>query len=217
MSRLLWLPEALKEAGLEVRAVDGWRTRGADTMTPQVVVGHHTASTKTTSPDRMAAFLARGSSDLAGPLSQLGLDRNGVYWLIASGRANHAGRGSWRGVTGNSNAIGIEAYNDGRGEPWPDIQLDAYDRGVAAILRRIQRDETWFCGHREWAPGRKIDPFGIDLDDMRARIAGHLLPQPQLTQAEVKKLRDLIWAWESVGSNPSFPIYTIEHTRRHRT
>ncbi len=151
------------------------------------------------------------------PLAHLYLDRAGRYHVLASGRANHAGRGSWQGITGNSRAIGIEAENTGRQE-WPQVQLDAYDAGVAALLLHIGRPASHLCGHREWAKpaGRKWDPGGIDLDAMRTRVAELMVPQPeadQLTTAEVQKLRQLIAAWESVDSNPTFPAYTIPHTR----
>ncbi len=34
-----------------------------------------------------------GRPGLKGPLSQLGLGRDGAYYVIAAGRAQHAGRG----------------------------------------------------------------------------------------------------------------------------
>ena len=47
---------------------------------------------------------------LPGPLAQLGLGRDGAYFVIAAGRAIHAGLGKFKGiVTGNSSFIGIEA------------------------------------------------------------------------------------------------------------
>ncbi|MDR7302696.1 N-acetylmuramoyl-L-alanine amidase [Haloactinomyces albus] len=30
------------------------------------------------------------------------------------------------------------------------------------------------CGHKEWAPNRKTDPAGIDMDDFRAQVADYL-------------------------------------------
>ncbi|HEY0366829.1 MAG TPA: hypothetical protein VGC73_10170 [Pyrinomonadaceae bacterium] len=38
---------------------------------------------------------------LPGPLAQLGLARDGTFFVIAAGRAIHAGESSFRGVAGN--------------------------------------------------------------------------------------------------------------------
>ena len=172
--RLSWLPSVLRAANLQVEEYPGWQTRGKDTpltaMNPKVVVAHHTATRATSSDGAVANLLANGRTDLPGPLCHLGLTRAGKYVVIASGVANHAGAGSWQGITGNRHAVGIEAYNDGRGEPWPAVQLDAYDRGVAAILKKLDLPASRLCGHKEWAPGRKIDPNGVDMVAMRARV-----------------------------------------------
>ena len=94
--------------------------------------------------------------------------------MIAAGRANHAGSGEWEGVaTGNSSFIGIEAENDGIGENWPDVQLDAYRRGVAAILAKIGAGAGMCAGHKEYAPKRKIDPT-FDMPLFRRAIAEFL-------------------------------------------
>lgn len=159
---LTWLPEVLEAAGLKVAEVDGWRTRGrAEMGAVRGVICHHTAGGKTGNMPTLD-LLVRGRSDLAGPLAQLGLGRDGTYYVIAAGRANHAGKGRWRGIdTGNSNFIGIEAENTGRADDtWPAVQLEAYHRGVAAILARIKADSSMCCGHKEYAlpAGRKSDP-----------------------------------------------------------
>lgn len=90
----------------------------------------------------------------AGPLAQLALGRDGTYYVIAAGVANHAGPGEWKGWRfGNSSFIGIEAENSGRTDDiWPDVQMDSYARGVAALLRHIGKDEAVCIAHREWAP-----------------------------------------------------------------
>ncbi len=47
--------------------------------------------------------------------------------MIAAGRANHAGPGSWLGIeNGNGSFIGIEAENTGlsNDQPWPEVQMD---------------------------------------------------------------------------------------------
>jgi N-acetyl-anhydromuramyl-L-alanine amidase AmpD len=167
---LLWLAQALRAEGVKVVEVDGWKTRGQPMNPPKVVVAHHTATRATTSDAAVVRLLRVGRTDLPGPLCHVGLSRDGTAHLIAAGRANHAGTGGWQGVIGNANAFGIEAFNNGAGEPWPQVQLDAYDRVCSAVLRHEERDASWVCAHREWAPGRKIDPTGIDMNLMRTRI-----------------------------------------------
>ena len=173
--RLTWLPDVLTGAGLKVSLVDGWETRGHDGLGRILgVICHYTATPDTRRNMPTLDLLVRGRSDLPGPLSQLGLGRDGTYYVIASGRANHAGRGEWNGITaGNTSLIGIEAENSGRRDDvWPAVQLDAYYRGVAAILREVGRTAASCCGHREYArpSGRKFDP-NLDMDEFRRRVA----------------------------------------------
>jgi hypothetical protein len=110
-----------------------------------------------------------GRSDLAGPLCNWFLDRNGVCVIVAAGVANHAGAGGFRGVSGNSRAQGCEAEDDGDGN-WAPVQLAAYPRVVAAGLSLMGRDASWYCSHRTWAPNRKVDPAGISDDWMRRQV-----------------------------------------------
>lgn len=170
---LTWLPEVLRNAGLKVAETDGWLTRGvADMGRVRGVMIHHTA---TKAPGNMPTLglLKTGRSDLRGPLSQLGLGRDGTYYVIAAGRAQHAGKGAWQGLTtGNSSFIGIEAENAGDGsEAWPEVQMDAYRRGVEAILRHVNAPPTMCCGHKEYAlpKGRKSDP-NFDVAEFRAEL-----------------------------------------------
>ena len=209
--RMLWLAKTLRDAGLKVIEAPGWHTRGKDTvfsaMDPKVVIAHHTATPITWADHNVENLLINGRTDLPGPLCHLGLRRDGTYVVIASGVANHAGSGSWQGVTGNRRAIGIEAYNDGRGETWPKAQLDAYDRGCAAILYKLRLSSFALCGHKEWAPRRKIDPTGINMTDMRSRVSSLLRLENlmnQLTQAEIDFLKAMIAGVTGIGSNPDF-------------
>jgi len=116
-----------------------------------------------------------GRSDLPGPLSQLCLGRDGTFYVVAAGRAFHAGKGEWQGVTnGNTNMIGIEAENNGKNDdfPWPEVQMDAYRRGVAAILKHVGQDKIMCCGHKEYAlpHGRKSDPI-FNMNVFRLGVA----------------------------------------------
>src|ERR1035437_3487314 len=186
MFSLLWLPDILKAAGLNVQAVDGWQTRGhGDFGSPQGILCHHTCGPRD-GDIRDLHVLVDGRSDLAGPLCNLGLARSGVFWIVAAGKAWHAGRGLWQGVSdGNSHLIGIEAENIGTSdahgnplEPWATAQLDAYRRGCAAILKHIGKPAIMCAGHKEFAlpKGRKDDP-NFDMVKFRADVAALMLHQ----------------------------------------
>lgn len=167
---LIWLPEVLRAAGLKVSEVAGWTERGRGDMgAVEGVICHHTGTNDRSNMPTLGTLIKGRRLDngemLPGPLAQLGLARDGTYFVIAAGKANHAGPGVWKKITGNGRFIGIEAENAGKNrERWPDVQMDAYRRGVAAILRRIGAAEQMCCGHREFAPKRKPDPeFDLDL------------------------------------------------------
>ena len=69
--------------------------------------------------------------------------------------------------------IGIEAENTGaESDTWPAVQIDAYQRGCAAILRHIGRGAEFCCGHKEYAlpKGRKQDP-NFDMNTFRAAVS----------------------------------------------
>lgn len=177
---LIWLPHVLKSAGLKVATVPGWETRGRAEMGPILgVICHHTAGSRngnmpTLNLLRDGRPAAPGVSALSGPLSQLGLGRDGTFYVIAAGRSNHAGAGIWNGaVNGNSNFIGIEAENTGGSNdfPWPAAQIDAYHRGVAAILSHVGLRADACCAHKEYArpPGRKSD-VGMDMIGFRTAV-----------------------------------------------
>ena len=175
MYSLTWLPQVLQDAGLKVSECPGWQDRGHGDMGKVLgVLCHHTATPGKKANMPTLNLLITGRSDLAGPLSQLGLGRDGTFYLIAAGRCYHAGAGSFKGITaGNSSFIGIEAENTGGADdiPWPEVQMDAYQRGVAAILKHIGRGAEFCAGHKEYAlpKGRKTDP-SFDMDPFRAAV-----------------------------------------------
>ena len=190
---LTWLPGVLEAAGLKVAEVDGWRSRGrAEMGTVRGVICHHTAGSATGNMPTLD-LLIKGRSDLSGPLAQLGLGRDGTYYVIAAGRANHAGVGRWRGIdTGNSSFIGIEAENTGKlDDAWPAVQMDAYHRGVAAILAHIRADASMCCAHKEYAlpAGRKSDPL-FEMAPFRAAVqailSGQVLAPPLIPAIDTK-------------------------------
>ena len=186
---LTWLPSVLEAAGVKVAEVPDWRTRGrAEMGAVRGVMIHHTAGAATGNMPSLGV-LQNGRPDLAGPLAQLGLGRDGTYYVIAAGRCNHAGPGRWSGnSTGNGSFIGIEAENTGRpDDKWPDVQMIALVHGVAALLRHIGADAGMACGHKEFAlpRGRKSDPLFAMPDfreSVRAVMTGKT-PTPALVPA----------------------------------
>lgn len=182
---LTWLAEVLEAAGLKVAEQPGWRTRGrGDIGTIRGVMCHHTATARkdVNAPSLGLVTQGRpasgGSAALPGPLAQLVLGRDGTFYVVAAGRANHAGPGIWNGVeTGNSSFIGIEAENSGLpgDSPWAAVQIDAYSRGVAAILKHVGADASWCCGHKEYRLplGYKSDP-SFEMAPFRAAVAAIL-------------------------------------------
>ena len=190
---LIWLAEVLEDAGLKVAEQPGWRTRGRGDVGPtKGVMCHHTAGPlKGIMPS--LGTVTNGRPGLNGPLAQLCLGRDGTFFVVAAGRANHAGDGDWQGIkTGNTSFIGIEAENTGettglKADTWPAVQLDAYHRGVAAILKKIGAPVIMCCGHKEYAlpKGRKIDP-DFDMGEFRNKVAaimGGTAPAPAVIPA----------------------------------
>lgn len=173
--RLVWLPEILRAAGLTAIEEDGWRTRGHGDMSEVCGVLFHDTAGRPTGDAPSLSTVIEGRPDLAGPLAHLLLARSGAFHIIAAGKAWHAGEGQIGGVSGNYNAslIGIEAENAGDGkDPWPQPQMDAGAKGVAAILTHCNLKASMCMGHKEYAlpVGRKVDPT-FDMDNFRCEVA----------------------------------------------
>lgn len=182
-----WLAAVLRTEDLDVREFPGWRERGHGTFKDiRGVMVHHTGS------DRAgAASIAAGRPDLAGPLSQLHIARDGTVTVVAAGVAWHAGIGMYPWVPanmGNWHLIGIECANSGTSPSaphrrnWPDAQYFALVRCCASINRRLGHTSARTIGHKEYA-GRaqgKWDPGGIDMDVLRADIAERIDIRTQL-------------------------------------
>jgi len=175
---LTWLKPVLSDANLKVAEVPGWEERACRAgargeMGPITgVICHHTATTARGNMPSLDTLLA-GRSDVPGPLAQLGLARDGTFYLIAAGRCNHAGEGEGRflRVSGNGAYIGIEAENPlPYTATWPDVQMDAYRRGVAAILKKVGGSIDKCIAHREYAPSRKPYDPKFDMDEFRSKV-----------------------------------------------
>jgi hypothetical protein len=175
--RALWLPEVLAWTGYPVFTIPGWETAGRDFRLLEVVVGHHTATSDKAPGDYPSTAIIRdGRPDLDPRLANLGLGRSGAWYVFSAGVANHAGVSAYAGfVDLNDEAIGIEGESAGTGL-WTPAQRDSYPRGVAAILRKLNRPATRYASHRTVAlpKGRKPDPVGIDDAWLQGIAAGYL-------------------------------------------
>lgn len=117
-------------------------------------VEHHTAGAATGNAPSLRICI-EGRSDLRGPLCNLFMDRAGALHVVASGRANHAGLGAFRGVTGNSNAWGIEVEHPGR-SPLDAGRVALLAVATAAIIEG-RAAAGMVCQHHEWSSQGKID------------------------------------------------------------
>lgn len=183
----------LREAGLAVREVDGWKTRanssGLAAFTPKGGVMHHTAGHPSkTSPAPSLGICVAGRSDLPGPLCNVLLGFNGVFYVVAAGPANHAGLpdgGSIRGMTGNSTAFGMEIEHDGT-HPLPDRLVLMAARGFAALFKGDNISSGQCVQHHEWAPSRKIDVATNLHGDTPEPSAGKFR---SMVEREIKRLQ----------------------------
>ena len=178
----VWLPEVLKAFGVKVKEMPGWKDWGhGDFGAIEGVIVHHTAGAGTP-----AEYIARNPGVGGGLSSQIHLARDGEATLCGAGIAYHAGDGvMWNGKAGNAQTadgkwgavgnvlmIGIEAVNMGDGsQVWPEVQMDAYHRIVAAIVWYLGLPIKSVQGHKEYARpvGRKIDP-NFNMDTFRTNV-----------------------------------------------
>jgi hypothetical protein len=159
------LADALRDGGLNVKEYSGWETRarggGGLRSGPLGIILHHTASGPKSNGQNDADFLAK--SHKHAPISNLYLDRQGTWWVLAAGGTNTNGKGGpWGPIPqndANPRVIGIEAGNNGVGEPWPVEMQDSYVSGVAALAERYGISTENILSHHEWT-SRKIDPAG---------------------------------------------------------
>lgn len=162
-----WLADEFRAAGLIVHEVAGWKTRGRPASTgafaPEAQTVHHTGThTSEASPHPTLATLIQGRSDLPGPLCHYSVDHHGEVWVIAAGRANHAGRidhampGMPNGGDGNAHAFGDEVDTDGT-EPLPDAQVHAMAVAHSVVLAHTGHGPTYLHRHADIAPDRKWD------------------------------------------------------------
>jgi hypothetical protein len=192
MPRQPGIKAALLDWGLTVREVPGWQTRGSTDFNPRGHVCHHDViGDQAGNHDRVPPIIIEGRPDLDGPLANFWLERDGDVHLVAAGRANHAGTGGWRGLSGNSSVWGTEANSLGvPTDPWPEVQLEAWYKLCAATCDFSGFSPVMVCGHKEWAPTRKTDPHSIQMAGFRTKVAAATKGDDSLSAEDVRALQE---------------------------
>lgn len=171
------LADRLRAQGLNVVEVAGWQSRGSASFNPRGFLWHHTAGPANGNSPSLT-ICTYGRAGLAGPLCNVFQARDNTVYVVAAGRANHAGEGSWQGLSGNSSVYGLEIENTGTGsEPWRLDQLTVAAKIAVACGVPIHL----MCMHKEWTR-RKVDMHTVLGDQMReisTVVAGGPAPQPQ--------------------------------------
>jgi hypothetical protein len=185
-----------------VRYYPGWDDRGrpGDFDSMNGVMIHHTGSDAGQSDAYLKFLFVDGRSDLPAPLCHSAADMDGDLWMGATGRANHAGRGSsgildavvgedYRGFSaelrpgvdntdGNAHFYGCEVRYDG-GQPMTPKQYATATRWAAAICHHYGWSALSVIGHREWTT-RKPDPGNCPMYKFRADVAALLKAGPPI-------------------------------------
>lgn len=198
--RITWLAAVLRAGGLDVVEHANWETRAVPgEWQPRYGIVHATAAPRS-QPDATQVRVVRdGREGLPGPIAVACVDRTGRWNVLSAGRCNTTAVGTagpYKGL-GNTAALGVEACNDNRGEPWPAVQYRSYVRGWAAIAHRLGWRPDQLRGHKEHCPGHKSDPtFGMDRfrTDVAAAMRGD-----DVSAEDVREALDTARPWMSKG------------------
>src|SRR5262245_21660450 len=184
------IADRIRAMGVLVVECDGWTSRGSSSFNPRGSVNHHTAGGANGATPSLNTCIY-GRPDLSGPLCNVMQSRepdgNDKAYVVAAGRANHAGDGGWRGLSGNSSVYGLEIEHTGTSPIF-----EGRMRIAAAIhAGMFGGDPGMVCQHYEWT-SRKIDlAQGCNGDTFRAYVqealsgGGRPLPPPPPPEDDV--------------------------------
>lgn len=179
--------DALRAAGLTVKLDDGWLTRRRPASTGHLAatgqLNHHTGS-KSLGQSSARWMFRDGRPDLPPPLCHGSVDKDGVVYIGAAGRANHAGKAKASGPMpagdGNTIYLGWEHQNTGT-EGWPKAQYESMVilNAVTALHFGWPADHS--RAHKETSVTGKWDPGALFMprfrDDIAAAMRGTKEPK----------------------------------------
>lgn len=184
----------MKKWSVPVEYWTGWHGRGRPASTGSFsningVIIHHTASTDKGTDSYLKFLFQTGRSDLPAPLCHTAGKADGTIVMGATGRANHAGKGSSTVLSkviaedysgelkpgadntdGNARFYGIEmCYRGVEGYKPTTAAYNSAVRWAAAICDFHDWSAKSVIGHREWTRS-KIDPGYINMADFRTAV-----------------------------------------------
>lgn len=163
------LAARIRAKGVRTVEIGGWQTRGNPTgFNPRGAGHHHTAGSALGIAPSLNICIY-GRTDVPGPLANVLQSRepnpwNDTAYVIAAGKANHGGVGTWSGRSGtvdsNYESHGLEVEHTGMSAV-SEIRHEISARILAAMIEApgSPRDHTMVWEHFEYARplGRKID------------------------------------------------------------
>jgi hypothetical protein len=215
------IADRLRAQGVRVTEVDGWQTRGSSSFTPRGSVNHHTAGgANGTCPSLNTCIYGR--SDLPGPLCNVLQSREDgapdIAYVIAAGRANHAGEGGYGGLSGNSSVYGLEIEHTGTSSISEGRRQTAAAIHAAMIRGAVGGpDPNAVCQHSEWT-SRKIDlATEVDPDGFRGRVRDALAgggggggPEEPFTMGQYEDIIDRLGRIEATMAQRPVAIQGVE-------
>lgn len=154
------LPVLLKALDAPFEEVDGWKSRTIDpdaTWDCEWVVNHHTANSNASGHESLNWLVKGGLPGVRPPYAHALVGREPKIFLIAAGRANHAGRGGpFRNVpkdSMNAYGYGIEVEAPGRSLDFAPGQLELMCKLNASVLWIVGRGVDRVIRHKDWTDG----------------------------------------------------------------
>lgn len=229
-----WLPAAFDKWGVRYVKVAGWEDRGRPMASgyfdPNASLTHHTGSTSSaTNPAPSLRTLIEGRSDLSGPLSQVSTDYNGLTYIIAAGRANHAGtaKATMGNPAGDGNAmyLGNEVQTNGT-QTMPKAQYDATVLVAAAIADHFGQTSASKVGLHattslsgKWDLGAGTGKSGVpySITKFRADVTARLIAGPPTQEddvpADIETVKDIFTTY-NILVNPDDPSSVTDLSKR---
>lgn len=178
---------------------------------PNYVMIHHTAQ------NSLAQTINTFHSVRTGVSSHYVIGRDGTVVQMVHDlyRAHHAGLGKWGNDTDlNSSSIGIELDNNGIGDPWPEVQIQALVDLLATLKEKYKIPQANFIGHMDSAPTRKIDPANFPWKTLADSGFGFWYDEEKI-EYQIPENWDPLLALRVIGYDMTNPNAAITAFKRH--